>query len=384
MATGRVPTTANSPLTAKGDLFTYSTAPARLAVGSNGEQIVANSAASTGLSYQGNYAAGKNKVINGNFDVWQRGTSSAAVANGTYLADRWRAIVVGTSLNATYSRDTSVPSGASLYSAKLQQLTSSATSVTEFGLHQIFEVGTATNFAGKTVTASFWYRSNKTGSHYARVYTVNATGGTDVTTAFTVNAANTWEYKTINFSSYAAVTAFTGALTDNGGAIQIGINLYPTASMTVSANDYFQISQVQLEAGSVATAFQTATGTLQGELAACQRYYYRWSSAVGSAAAYVHPVFVYTATQIFGVIQLPVTMRTAPASIETTGTASNYRAIIGGGNYVMTSVPSLDQGNPQTVMIQYPYSTGGLTTGQGGVAGANSTSSAYLGFSAEL
>ena len=41
MATGRVPTTANSPLTAKGDLFTYSTAPARLAVGNNGEQIVA-------------------------------------------------------------------------------------------------------------------------------------------------------------------------------------------------------------------------------------------------------------------------------------------------------------------------------------------------------
>ena len=51
MATGRVPTTANSPLTAKGDLFTYSTAPARLAVGNNGEQIVADSAATTGLRY---------------------------------------------------------------------------------------------------------------------------------------------------------------------------------------------------------------------------------------------------------------------------------------------------------------------------------------------
>jgi hypothetical protein len=39
MATGRVPTTANSPLTAKGDLFTYSTAPARLAVGNDGETV---------------------------------------------------------------------------------------------------------------------------------------------------------------------------------------------------------------------------------------------------------------------------------------------------------------------------------------------------------
>jgi hypothetical protein len=51
MATGRVPTTANSPLTAKGDLFTYSTAPARLAVGNNGETIVADSSTATGLRY---------------------------------------------------------------------------------------------------------------------------------------------------------------------------------------------------------------------------------------------------------------------------------------------------------------------------------------------
>ena len=51
MATGRVPTTANSPLTAKGDLFTFSTAPARLAVGSNGDTIVADSSTATGLKW---------------------------------------------------------------------------------------------------------------------------------------------------------------------------------------------------------------------------------------------------------------------------------------------------------------------------------------------
>jgi len=52
MATGRVPTTANSPLTAKGDLFTYSTAPARLAVGANDTALVADSTQSTGLAYK--------------------------------------------------------------------------------------------------------------------------------------------------------------------------------------------------------------------------------------------------------------------------------------------------------------------------------------------
>jgi hypothetical protein len=59
MATGRVPTTANSPLTAKGDLFTYSTAPARLAVGTNGQSIVADSNAATGLAYIGGVYSAK-------------------------------------------------------------------------------------------------------------------------------------------------------------------------------------------------------------------------------------------------------------------------------------------------------------------------------------
>ena len=52
MSAGRIPTTANSPLTTKGDLFTYSTSPARLAVGANGEQIVADSSTATGLAYK--------------------------------------------------------------------------------------------------------------------------------------------------------------------------------------------------------------------------------------------------------------------------------------------------------------------------------------------
>jgi len=80
MATGRVPTTANSPLTAKGDLFTYSTTQARLAVGNDGETIVADSAATTGLRYQANFAAGKNKIINGAFDIWGVQVEAGSVA----------------------------------------------------------------------------------------------------------------------------------------------------------------------------------------------------------------------------------------------------------------------------------------------------------------
>ena len=72
MATGRVPAAGGSPLTAKGDLYTYSTTQDRLAVGSNGDTLVADSSTTTGLRWQGQFMAGRNAIINGDFRIWQR------------------------------------------------------------------------------------------------------------------------------------------------------------------------------------------------------------------------------------------------------------------------------------------------------------------------
>ncbi len=266
----------NTIVDAKGDLITATAAdtPARLAVGNNGETLVADSSTSTGLRYQSSYAAAKNVLINGNADYWQRGTTSAAIANGTYLADRWKTVLSGTSLNATYSRDTSVPNGASKYSIKLQQLSSSATSVSEFAFRQPMEGGSVYQLIGNQATISFWYRSNQTGSHYVRVGASTLTGGTDTTQSFTVNAADTWEKKSLTFAAFASVTAMNVADNAEAAIVDIGIRTFGSGGTeTVAANDYFQITQIQLEAGSVATAFSRAGGTFQGELAACQYYY---------------------------------------------------------------------------------------------------------------
>lgn len=87
MATGRIPTTANSPLTAKGDLFTFSTGSAKLAVGSNGDTLVADSSTATGLKYQ---APTVNTVIDAKGDLLA-GTAADTLAalavgsNGTVL-----------------------------------------------------------------------------------------------------------------------------------------------------------------------------------------------------------------------------------------------------------------------------------------------------------
>ena len=68
----------NTIVDAKGDIVTASASdtPARLAVGNNGETLVADSSQTTGLAYREDYAAGKNKIINGDFNINQRAFTS--------------------------------------------------------------------------------------------------------------------------------------------------------------------------------------------------------------------------------------------------------------------------------------------------------------------
>jgi hypothetical protein len=294
----------------------------------------------SGTQEAAGYAAGKNKIINGNFDIWQRGTSFAAAASASYSADRWKTVLNGTGPNITISRDTSVPSVASQYSIKIQQLSTSFTSVTEFAISQLIETTNALTLFGKSVTLSFWYKSNLTGSHYVRFYTGGQTGGTDTAVAFTVNAADTWEYKIITTTAFSGVTAIITSPTAMGAQLDIGRRTYlGGTSTTIAANDYFQISQMQLEAGSVATAFQTATGTIQGELAACQRYYQKsyaqaTAPATNSAGGYITlktSSNTIATAEGYGSVFLPVTMRTAPTvTIRPFTTASNTGRVSSG------------------------------------------------------
>ena len=322
----------NAIVDAKGDLIAASAAdtPARLAVGSNGETLVADSSTATGLRWQGNVAAGRNVLINGNYDIWQRGATFAAATAGAYTADRFSIQYGGTSINPTVARDTTVPNAQSKYSAKVTQVTSSATSVTTYALRQSIEANNLYSLIGKSVTVSFWYRSNKTGSHGIRIYGAFLTGGTDDRQGFTVNAADTWEKKTITSTAFAAVSAINVSPEAVGGLIDIGFRVQDAGFTSVSASDYFQIAQVQLEVGSVATPFSLTGGTIQGELAACQRYYYR---DLGTSVYAVAPGYGYAinTNSIGYVFNLPVSMRVVPTAIEFSGMAvqDSFDTLIG-------------------------------------------------------
>jgi hypothetical protein len=319
------------------------------------------------LSYQ----AAKNPVINGNFDIWQRGTSFAAAVDTAFCADRWQTTRAGTTVNLTATQDTSVPNRNAQYSLKFQQVTSGATSLVQYAARQLIENSNILPLLGKAATLSFWYKSNKTGSHGYRVLGNYNTGGTDQASTFTVSVADTWEYKTIAITAFSAVSAVSASPTATGALVDIGFRVNGQGFTTLSTNDYFQISQVQLEQGSYATTFSRAGGTIQGELAACQRYYWRNAGDTSSATGAFMPMIFYTANSTTGLvssIQYPVKMRAIP-SLANGGTAQTYP-------------PGLDRANTNQIAIFYTGS--GFTSGYSYRSNGSSDSTSYYEISAEL
>jgi len=358
MATGRVPTTANSPLTAKGDLFTYSTAPARLAVGNNGESLVADSSTSTGLRYQGVSAVKPNFAINGNYDFWQRGTSFTASG---YTADRWYASVSGTT---TVAQETSVIPDGSTYA--LKWTTGAATSYAE--MYNALEAQDVNALGGKTITVSLQVRAQASFASTFRLrIQTNTTANTQTSGTWTTVVTTD---VTPSTSAFGVVTA---SYTVPVGTKGLRIALVPAAAQASGTGLYF--GQVQLEVGSVATAYKYAGGTLQGELSACQRYYFR--NTANTDEILINYAFAASSGFANGQIQYPVTMRVVPTAIET----SNIKFVnYAGSSFAMSSIGF----NERSASAGQVYgSVSGATAGHAGKVMGNATG-AYVGISAEL
>ena len=390
MATGRVPTTANSPLTTKGDLFTYDTSQARLAVGSNGETLVADSSASTGLRWQGNYAAGKNAFINGDFTINQRGVSSTTT-NDAFIFDRWSMVGVGGT--TTTSSQTFTPGSAPVAgyegSTFIRQAITGQTLQTQYSaIRQKIE--NVRTFAGQTVTVSFYARATS-GTPYLWVEEQQyfGTGGSPSTTT-TVQMGSTLQLST-SWTRYS-VTKTVGSLsgktigTDaNSSALQILFWTSLGSSIRAYANATFQNTTiemwgVQIEAGSVATPFQTATGTLAGELAACQRYYWRSDTTVSNGSLSVFGA-CFDGTQAFVNQPLPVTMRIAPSTLDysAVGFTSIATAFGTGGTLTIAEASTKTM-----VTLKYVHGSSIFTAKIPGNLYSGTGATGYFGISAEL
>ena len=288
----------NAIVDAKGDLIAASAndTPARLAVGNNGETLVADSSTSTGLRWQGDYAAGKNKIINGDFGIWQRGTSISATNTYAYISDRWQSLCDGA---ITGARTAFTPGAAPVagYEGKYY-LRYTKTSGTYWQIQQYIE--DVQTLAGQTATISFWAKVDAAKTVYVQLSQNFGSGGSATVTTSAGTQALTTSWARYSFT--VSVPSISGKTigTSSNLALEIGV-------AATTGNVVFDLWGVQVEAGSVATAFQTATGTVQGELAACQRYYYRVPGEFETTVA-------ASGSSICVLIPLPVTMRIVPSA----------------------------------------------------------------------
>ena len=364
----------NSIVDAKGDIVTASASdtPARLAVGNNGETLVANSSTATGLAYIPTLFAGKNKIINGDMNIWQRGTSTTLTNNTTAFGpDRF---IVYTSFSAgtsSFSRQTFTPGTAPVAgyeSAYFARLTCGSTS-TYFEIDQ--NVEDVRTLAGQTVTLSFWAKASGTVVITPTLNQVFGSGGSG--SVSTTGSNQTLTTSWARYSVSVSLPSISGKTIGTSSYLNVAL-VYASGTINSATIDVWG---VQLEAGSSATSFQTATGTLQGELAACQRYYFRNTvdQVYGAAAT----GFASSTTQVLVFLQMPVQMRVTPTALE----YANMRLLDSGSAGSLTTLAISATECSKNVALIIATGTG-YTAHRPAFLSGNNNAAAYVAVTAEL
>jgi hypothetical protein len=317
----------------------------------------------------GYFAAGKNKIINGDFSVWQRGTSFSSPSDDTYSsADRWKVSRDG-SPTFTVSQQAATPAAITGYDPQyyLRYNVTSLGSATSFGARQRIE--DVRTLAGQTVTVSFWIKSDATRAIDFYWQQNFGSGGSTTVTSSAIsmgNATTSWQRLSQSFT----ITSISGK-TIGAGNYLAAIIILPGATQTTD------IWGVQLEAGSVATPFTTATGTIQGELAACQRYY--WRNLSTESSGWLGVLGYYSSTTSFrGNAVAPVSMRTTPTSVD----YSTISVDDGAAGRAVTAA-AISTGGTWGASVYFTVASGGTANRPANIIN-NANTAGYIGLSAEL
>jgi len=337
----------------------------------------------------------KNRLINGDFEIWQRGTAQTFITAGVYLADRWTCIGFQQARHQRVSVTSPVVGMTARFAMRVSSSPNSdnGSGGTRMDLGQKIENINSYDLAGQVVTYSFWIRfsaatvtsvANATQSAYGNFnsYLTASTTNTDAATS-TDSIASTFALNSITQGNLPTTwTKITASGTVPAGANNVGLRLqFGSLGSTTNPGDaWYEVTELQVEKGSLATAFDYRPYPL--ELLLCQRYcvvigptigpqnysdnYFRFATvAVGESGG--------SATTIF---QYPVLMRATP-SFSATGAFQLYD----GSFYTVTSVTYASFG-PFNACITYQAS--GLTNGRAYHPLAGNNQTARQVFSAEL
>jgi hypothetical protein len=331
----------------------------------------------------------------------QRNAGASVTPSGSvpYTLDRWTFDLSQTSKLTCQQNSGSVtpPTGFTKYLGVVSSSAYSITSSDYFAVKQVIEGFNIADLAwgtasAATVTLSFWVRSSLTGTFGGVIS--NGSNARAYPFTYTINSANTWEKETITI---VGDTTGTWA-SDNTAGIELNFGLGVGSTFSGTAGTWaagnflsatgatsvvgtngatFYITGVQLEKGTTATSFDYRD--YGRELAMCQRYYYVHASGspfnIGSG-------FYYSSSFVTALIYFPVSMRTAPVLVQSTGT--NYYGIY--ANSALDTFDSFNSGiaQPSTQSCGIEVSTGvSGTAGQAGRVVTNNAS-ASIAFNSEL
>ena len=365
----------------------------------------------------------RNKVINGDFQVFQRATAATTAAQNTYnTTDRWKFQVSNDGAFTTEKETLSLADQATTGSATAFEIKCTSTdSSIGSGQYALISQDIEAQYlqdllygtsSAKDITVSFWCKSNLTGTFSLFLIKMDNTAYY-IPTEFSLSSADTWEKKIITITPTQGSTSFiTGSAAiinnDNGHGIQLGIalaagsnlqgtnNTWTTSSAYTTSNQVnflsstdnnFYLTNVQLEIGSDATDFEKLPFDVQ--LQRCQRYYYKMGPG-DSLDYFPYGVGSCATTQVSQChVMFPVEMRT-DTTMETTGTAINYTIYEGGSLHPCDAVPSKSTGHDYGTRVNFNRnSSAGLNAGNAAECLANGASggggdSSFLAFAAEL
>lgn len=348
----------------------------------------------------------RNLIINGDMSIAQRGTSATGLTGTGFACDRFQFASSGTIGTYTLSQSTTTPDEFA-YSLKLDTTTADASPTGTDNLTIRYKIegqhlqhlafGTS---SAKSITLSFWCRSNKTGNFQVNVR--NQDANRMISSVVTISSADTWEYKTITFAG----DTVSGFNNDNGESLRIewfldvgtdwSTGTAPTSWETTSAGDLgagvtlaladntaneFYLTGVQLEVGTSASDFEFLPYDVN--LQRCHRYYWKETSSPNAGGQWTAVGGVSQTNTSRVMMFLPTSMRTIPTSLGTSGTASHYRIQYRNTGEICNAVPSFVTANYDR--IQFNLSTAAsMTVGEYCALRYASANTGYLEVDVEL
>lgn len=350
----------------------------------------------------------KNRIINGAMVIDQRNSGAAQTWNGNnnYTLDRFFTYNNGGGGVYTTQQVTDAPTG---FTNSLKvTVTTADSSITTTDLYFLQHKIEGYNVAdlnwgtanAQPVTLSFWVKSSLTGSFPVTI--IDAAGGVNYRSyaiLYTINSANTWEYKTITIPGESAGGTWSKI---NGVGMQVSWGLGGGSQYTIAPNTWtlnkeayqasgnvniistvnatWQITGVQLEKGSVATAFDYRD--YGRELALCQRYYYVLVSSGGSNKT-IGSGFYANSTRVDCPVTFKTSMRTTPTAVQTSGT-NFYGMYCNNAVDHFNSFNDLSDASTEGGDLYASSNVSGTSGAAGQVFAISGSTAAYLAFQAEL